>query len=166
MSKLFRNVPLITYERIPLFWLLFVVLFPRLGLRDAGRPERSGRPTGVPQPQPLRLSARLHSAPIISPHAHPKPPPQMIRHGGLTAVGVFTRFAWACWRIAPSGSARHFSCFLDTPTAPGHSQRPHYHLRRTRLSASCADPVDTASHHTSRSSRLAPPALPPSSILR
>lgn len=40
LSKLFRNVPIRTQERMSP--LLLVVRLPRLGVREVGRPERSG----------------------------------------------------------------------------------------------------------------------------
>ena len=45
MSKLFRNVPIITHERMSPLLLVVLSLFAPAGERDAGRPERSeGRP--------------------------------------------------------------------------------------------------------------------------
>jgi len=62
LSKLFRNVPIITHERMSPLLLVVLSLFAPAGERDAGRPERSGgrpearspagrpRATAVPRP--------------------------------------------------------------------------------------------------------------------
>src|SRR5450759_3838504 len=87
------------------------------------------RPPYVPQPQPFRPSVRLHSAPIIPPHAHPKPPPQMIRR----------RWLHRCWRFHPLRLGRlvHRSFGQCSPLQllslihqlhPAIPQRPHNHF--------------------------------------
>src|ERR1035437_2976255 len=108
MSKLFRNVPCLTHERMSP--LLFVVLFPWLEVRDAGRPERSG---GRPESRTSNRTARpLALIPLQ--YFRPKPTPSR-RHGWLNAGVCPSGFLFSArtggvpgdFRIVPAGSVRH-----------------------------------------------------------
>ena len=65
LSKLLRNVPFLTHERMSP--LLLGLRFPRLGVRDAGRPERSaGRPESRTPSRAARASTTNNEGDILS----------------------------------------------------------------------------------------------------
>src|SRR6266576_261505 len=90
LSKLFRNVPCLTHERMSPWWFVFLGSVLRLEVRDAGRPERSaGRPES-------RTSSRTARPWALIPFQNFRPTPIPSRRhgwswaGGFTAVVVFT----------------------------------------------------------------------------
>jgi hypothetical protein len=132
------------------------------GRREAGA-ER--RPTGVPQPQPLRPSARLDSAPILPPNAHPKPTPQMIRRRRQRHALDLHRRVFDSQ--GPPGQFPPLSVSRpDTPTAPAHpAASARSPCAAPDSTPHVAGPLDTTARHKPPSSRLAPPAPLPSSTL-
>src|SRR6266508_3043454 len=91
--------------------LFLVVGFPRLALRDAGRPERSGG-----RLETRRASRTARPCALIRFQNSPPAPTPSRRHGWLAggALGalVFTGlgfFAGCSFLTAPSGRSRHFS---------------------------------------------------------
>ena len=132
-SKLFRNVPSITHERMSPW--LFVFRFLRLALRDIGRPERSdGRPES-------RSASRAARPWAFIPFQNVRPAPTPSRRHGWFCAGGFTDLGFGAgtdFLAAPAGSRRHWSCWPRYPncTRPFRSVRTTT-LRRTRLRASC-----------------------------
>ena len=148
MSKLFRNVPIITHERMsPSVVVILVMGFARLVARDAGRPERSG---GRPESRTPSRAARpwaLISAPKLPPHSHPQPPPWMVQRRwfdrGLRFAGTALPGAAALTPLRAE-AATSAPC-PDTPTAParcaGSARSPSAAPGSTPR---VAGPIDTA----------------------